>query len=63
MTVDSATVSILALTVPSQSPSKLLLAIGKGSGSFELWTLDMTTNKFEKVGSYNAHDRIVSPHC
>ncbi|KAL8551076.1 hypothetical protein ACS0TY_000236 [Phlomoides rotata] len=60
MTVDSATVSILALTVPSQSPSKLLLAIGKGSGSFELWTLDMTTNKFEKVGCYNAHDSIVT---
>ncbi|KAG8387625.1 hypothetical protein BUALT_Bualt02G0040600 [Buddleja alternifolia] len=60
MTDDSATVSILSLTVPSHSPQKLLLAIGKGSGSFEVWVLDMSANKFEKVGCYNAHDRIVT---
>ncbi|KAK6155486.1 hypothetical protein DH2020_009734 [Rehmannia glutinosa] len=60
MTVDSATISVLSLIVPSRSQWKLLLAIGKGSGSFEVWTIDMPTSKFEKVGCYNAHDRIVT---
>ncbi|KAI3457941.1 hypothetical protein Pfo_014604 [Paulownia fortunei] len=60
MTVDAATISILSLTVPSHSPWKLLLAIGKGSGSFEACIVDMHTSKFEKVGCYDAHDRIVT---
>ncbi|KAL8049351.1 hypothetical protein ABFX02_06G016100 [Erythranthe guttata] len=60
MTVDSATISVLSLTVPSHSPGKLLLAIGKGSGSFEVWMLEMATRKFEKNGCYDAHDRIVT---
>lgn len=60
VTVDSAFISVLSLTVPSQSPWKLLLAVGKGSGSFELWTLDTTSNKFENLGCYNAHDRTVA---
>ncbi|PIN22918.1 hypothetical protein CDL12_04355 [Handroanthus impetiginosus] len=60
MTVDPAIISVLSLTVPSQSPSRLLLAIGKASGSFEVWDLDCSTNRFEKVGCYNAHDRIVT---
>ncbi|GFP88756.1 hypothetical protein PHJA_001019300 [Phtheirospermum japonicum] len=60
MTLDSATISILSLTAPSQSPWKLFLAIGKGSGSFEVWIIDMLTRKFEKVGCYNAHERIVT---
>ncbi|KAL3626200.1 hypothetical protein CASFOL_029749 [Castilleja foliolosa] len=60
MTVDSATISVLSLTAPSQSPWKLFLAIGKGSGSFEVWIIDMRTSKFEKVGCYNAHERIVT---
>ncbi|KAH6813585.1 hypothetical protein C2S51_022603 [Perilla frutescens var. frutescens] len=60
VTVDSATISVLSLVVPSQSPWKLLLAVGKGSGSFELWILDTFTNKVENVGCYNAHDRTVA---
>lgn len=60
VTVDSSMISLLSLAVPSQSPWKLLLAIGKGSGSFELWILDTSTNKVENVGCYNAHDRTVA---
>ncbi|KAH6823497.1 hypothetical protein C2S53_019493 [Perilla frutescens var. hirtella] len=60
VTVDSAMISVLSLVVPSQSPWKLLLAVGKGSGSFELWILDTSTNKVENVGCYNAHDRTVA---
>ncbi|KAL6509220.1 hypothetical protein OROGR_022530 [Orobanche gracilis] len=59
-TVDSARISVLSLTVPSHSPWKLFLAIGKGSGSFEVWIIDMLTRKFSKVGCYNAHNLIVT---
>ncbi|KAL0317929.1 UNVERIFIED_CONTAM: hypothetical protein Sangu_2207200 [Sesamum angustifolium] len=58
MVADSATISVLSLIVPTQTPWKLLLAIGKGSGSIEVWILDMSTSKFEKVGCCNAHQRI-----
>lgn len=61
MEVDSITVSILSLIVPVQSPQKMPLVIGKGSGKFEVWICDIPTRKFEKVGFYDAHDHIVSP--
>ncbi|KAL0299748.1 UNVERIFIED_CONTAM: hypothetical protein Sradi_6634600 [Sesamum radiatum] len=60
MMADSATISVLSLIVPTQTPWKLLLAIGKGSGSIEVWILDMSISKFEKVGCCNAHQRIVT---
>ncbi|KAL1557717.1 hypothetical protein AAHA92_08267 [Salvia divinorum] len=59
-TVDSSMISVLSLTVPARSPSKLFLAIGKSSGSFELCTLDTSTGKFDNVGCYNAHDSTVA---
>lgn len=59
MAVDSITVSILSLIVPAQSPRKMSLAIGKGSGTFEIWICDIPTSKFEKAGCYDAHDHIV----
>ncbi|KAK4431266.1 hypothetical protein Salat_0888700 [Sesamum alatum] len=60
MTADSATISVLSLIVPTQTPWKLLLAIGKGSGSIEVWILDMSISKLEKVGCCDAHERIVT---
>ncbi|XP_042012137.1 uncharacterized protein LOC121760556 [Salvia splendens] len=59
-TVDSSMISVLSLTVPARSPTKLFLAIGKSSGSFELCTLDTSTGKFDNIGCYNAHDSTVS---
>ncbi|KAL3838023.1 hypothetical protein ACJIZ3_022614 [Penstemon smallii] len=59
-TADYASVSVLSLIVPTQSPGKLLLAIGKGSGSFEVCILDMPAGEFETIGCYNAHDQIVT---
>ncbi|KAL2542343.1 Transducin/WD40 repeat-like superfamily protein [Abeliophyllum distichum] len=59
MAVDNITVSVLSLIVPVQSPQKMPLAIGKGSGTFEVWICDIPTRKFEKVGCYDAHDHIV----
>ncbi|KAG6389047.1 hypothetical protein SASPL_150506 [Salvia splendens] len=55
-TVDSSMIYVLSLTVPTRSPSKLFLAIGKSSGSYELCTLDTSTGEFDNVGCYNAHD-------
>lgn len=37
----------------------MLLAIGKGSGSFEIWLCDISSKEFNKLGSYDAHDYIV----
>ncbi|XP_075481519.1 uncharacterized protein LOC142522215 isoform X2 [Primulina tabacum] len=60
ITVDSAPVSILSFTAPLQTPLNLFLAIGKGSGSFEVWTMNMTNHEFEIIGCYSAHDHIVT---
>ncbi|XP_075481107.1 uncharacterized protein LOC142521813 [Primulina tabacum] len=45
---------------PLQTPLNLFLAIGKGSGSFEVWTMNMTSHEFEIIGCYSAHDHIVT---
>ncbi|CAK9141586.1 unnamed protein product [Ilex paraguariensis] len=60
ISVDSIPVSTLSLNVPVRSRPEMLLAIGKGSGSFDLWICDITTSKFDKAGSYDAHDHIVT---
>ncbi|XP_073046106.1 uncharacterized protein [Primulina eburnea] len=60
ITVDSAPVSILSFTDPLQTPLNLFLAIGKGSGSFEVWTMNMPIHEFEIIGCYSAHDHIVT---
>ncbi|MCI34004.1 transducin/WD40 repeat protein [Trifolium medium] len=33
----------------------MLLAIGKGSGSIEIWLCDISSREFDKLGSYDAH--------
>lgn len=38
----------------------MLLAIGKGSGSFEIWLCDIASREFDKLGSYDAHYYVVS---
>ncbi|KZV53002.1 hypothetical protein F511_32321 [Dorcoceras hygrometricum] len=60
ITIDSAPVSVLSFTIPRHTPLNLLLAIGKGSGSFEVWTMNMPNHEFEIVGCYSAHDHIVT---
>lgn len=57
---DNVLVSALSLLVPVQSPSKVLLAVGKGSGSFQIWTCNAKTKSSKKVGSYDAHLQAVS---
>ncbi|XVF53296.1 hypothetical protein PTKIN_Ptkin05aG0087900 [Pterospermum kingtungense] len=52
-------ISVLSL-MPSQSLNKMLLAVGKGSGAFEVWIGDLSLKEFNKVGSYDAHDQVVT---
>ncbi|XP_072065546.1 uncharacterized protein [Arachis hypogaea] len=60
ITVNVVPVSVLSVTVHVQCSSKMLLAIGKGSGSFEIWLCDISSKEFNKLGSYDAHDYIVT---
>lgn len=57
---DFAMASMVSLTVSGQSPNKMLLAIGKGSGSIEVWTCDILVCRFEKAGFCDAHNHAVS---
>lgn len=57
---DSVPISVLSLCMPAKSLHKMLLAVGKGSGSFEVWNCDISSNRFDIVGSYNAHDHVVT---
>ncbi|KAK7278862.1 hypothetical protein RJT34_23901 [Clitoria ternatea] len=56
VTVNAVPVSVLSVTVHDQYPSKMLLASGKVSGSFEIWLCDISSREFDKLGSYDAHD-------
>lgn len=55
-------ISTLAMAVPMKSPDSFVLAIGKGSGSLESWICNLSSSKFEIVGTYNAHDQVVCPN-
>lgn len=60
MSVDSVPVSVLSLTVPLPSAEKILLAVGKGSGALEVWTCDISSRKFHKIGLDDAYGHVVS---
>ncbi|WCJ43821.1 Transducin/WD40 repeat-like superfamily protein [Euphorbia peplus] len=53
-------VSVLSLVAPVQALEKMLIAVGKGSGSFEVWEYGMSSCKFDKVGCNDAHDYVVT---
>lgn len=56
----SAPTSALSLIVPDTSPHKIILAIGKGSGSLVIWTNDTSIDKFQVFGPLYDHDQIVT---
>ncbi|XP_077248426.1 transducin/WD40 repeat-like superfamily protein isoform X2 [Tasmannia lanceolata] len=58
--ITSVPVSTLSLAVPVKSVGTILLAIGKGSGSLELWIYDVSSGEFQNAGCYDAHDRVVT---
>lgn len=45
--------------MPKQSQGTIVLAIGKGSGTLEVWICHDLCRKLKSVGSYNAHDQVV----
>ncbi|KMS96560.1 hypothetical protein BVRB_8g201950 [Beta vulgaris subsp. vulgaris] len=51
---------LLVFVMAAQSPRKILLAVGKGSGSFQLWTCNIKVKSANKVGSYDAHVQAVT---
>lgn len=53
-------ISTISLAVPVQSLDKVIMAIGKGSGSLEVWICHICSNKLESAGVYNAHDQVVT---
>ncbi|KAK6262568.1 hypothetical protein QUC31_008384 [Theobroma cacao] len=57
--INAVPVSVLSL-MPSQSLHKILLAVGKGSGALEVWIGDISVKKFNRAGSYDAHDQVVT---
>ncbi|XP_076942904.1 uncharacterized protein LOC143612937 [Bidens hawaiensis] len=52
--------SVLSLLVPDSSPHKILLAVGKGSGSVEILTYDTSIETLDVSDSHYAHDQIVT---
>ncbi|OVA04709.1 WD40 repeat [Macleaya cordata] len=59
-TVAPAPVSVLSLTAPARSLDEILLAIGRGSGSLEVWICDILSCKFQCAGLYDAHGQVVT---
>ncbi|CAI0442592.1 unnamed protein product [Linum tenue] len=56
-------ISVLSVVLPSQPVDKMLIAVGKGSGSFEIWTCDTSNFKLDKAGCHDAHDYAVTGLC
>ncbi|KFK34227.1 hypothetical protein AALP_AA5G117300 [Arabis alpina] len=59
VTANPVPVSTLSFVVNSHS-NAMHLAIGKGSGCFEVWKGEISTGKFEQVATTNAHDQVVT---
>ncbi|CAH2064653.1 unnamed protein product [Thlaspi arvense] len=59
VTVNPVPVSMLSFVVNTHS-NVMHLAIGKGSGSFEVWKCDISTKKFEQISAPMAHDQVVT---
>ena len=59
-TIDSSPASVISFTVPIESTGKLFLAIGRGSGSLEVWIGELKSSNFDKACCPDAHEHIVS---
>ncbi|KAF0916780.1 hypothetical protein E2562_011614 [Oryza meyeriana var. granulata] len=65
VTTDSlAPISSISLSAPAQHQDSVNLAIGRASGSLELWSWNIYRNKIEKIDACDAHDQVDnSAHC
>ncbi|XP_027100819.2 uncharacterized protein [Coffea arabica] len=59
-TIDSSPASVISFTVPIESTGKLFLAIGRGSGSLEVWIGELKSSNFDKACCPDAHEHIVT---
>ncbi|KAI4325969.1 hypothetical protein MLD38_031327 [Melastoma candidum] len=60
ITSNGISVSVLSATVPVSSPVSVHLAVGKVSGSFDIWICDISNSRFNKTPSEEAHDQAVT---
>ncbi|KAL3524457.1 hypothetical protein ACH5RR_017291 [Cinchona calisaya] len=60
VTIDCGTVSVLSLILSKESLGKMLLAVGRGSGSLEVWVGNLHSSNFEKAHCPKAHEHIVT---
>ncbi|KAL4562973.1 hypothetical protein LXL04_027004 [Taraxacum kok-saghyz] len=58
--LDSGPTSVLSLIVPDTSPEKILLAVGKGSGSLQVCIYDTLIDKINVFSPHYGHDHIVT---
>ncbi|KAM0951387.1 putative transcription factor WD40-like family [Dioscorea sansibarensis] len=56
----SISISTISLVVPTQSPDRVILAAGKGSGSIDVCICHISNNDFQSIGIYDAHDQVVT---
>uniref|UniRef100_A0A7N0TBW4 Transcription factor IIIC 90kDa subunit N-terminal domain-containing protein n=1 Tax=Kalanchoe fedtschenkoi TaxID=63787 RepID=A0A7N0TBW4_KALFE len=58
--VDCSPVSALSVVVPDKLLNKMLIAVGKLSGSFEVWTCHLVVKFVDKIGTYDAHEHVIT---
>ncbi|ONM10856.1 Transducin/WD40 repeat-like superfamily protein [Zea mays] len=56
----SSPVSSISLAIPAQSQHEVSLAIGRVSGSLEIWIWNASSNKIEIFSAWHAHDQVVT---
>ncbi|CAD6215191.1 unnamed protein product [Miscanthus lutarioriparius] len=56
----SAQVSSISLAIPARSQHEVSLAIGRVSGSLEIWIWNASSNKIEISSAWHAHDQVAT---
>ncbi|KAJ4788192.1 Transducin/WD40 repeat-like superfamily protein [Rhynchospora pubera] len=52
-------VATISLSMPENSENKVVLAIGRGSGSLDLWTYNLSCDQLISAGTYHSHNQMV----
>ncbi|CAN6480461.1 unnamed protein product [Victoria cruziana] len=53
-------VTVLSCVAPSKSPNEILVAVGKGSGSLEVLSFNISSGETKYNKQLNAHDQVVT---
>uniref|UniRef100_A0A0D9V4N1 J domain-containing protein n=1 Tax=Leersia perrieri TaxID=77586 RepID=A0A0D9V4N1_9ORYZ len=65
-TDSSAPISSVSLSTPAQHQDFVNMAVGRASGSLQVWSWNISGNKTEKIDACDAHDQVlteVSDRC